>query len=140
MHPILVFLMEHWILSGAFVLVALLFVLNEWRYRAWGIKGLSPQELVSIMNHSQGVVVDVRSPERFQQGHILGALNVPQTDFEKGIKSLDKLKKKPIILVCMSGLEAPKLRKTLAEKGFTQLYYLSGGLGAWQSNGLPVTQ
>lgn len=140
MDPIVTFLLEHWMLSSAFVVILLLLALNEWRHRSLGVKGIDTQQLVNFLNHQNGVVVDVRLPERFDQGHILNAINLPQADFQNKVSSLNKYKAKPIILVCATGIDAPKMGQLLTSNGFTQLYYLSGGMGEWQASGMPVVK
>lgn len=138
MDPIISFLINHWILSTAFVLLAVAFLFNEWRTRALGMKGISPQELVNYLNHSGAGLIDLRPPESFMKGHILGAQNIPEKDLSTRFNALSKYKTKPLILVCASGMDAPKLGSLLKKEGFTQLYYLAGGMSLWQSNGMPL--
>jgi rhodanese-related sulfurtransferase len=138
MDPIISFLINHWILSTTFVLLAVAFLFNEWRTRALGMKGISPQELVNYLNHSGAGLIDLRSPEGFTKGHILGAQNIPEKELSTRLNALSKFKTKPLILVCASGMDAPKLGSLLKKEGFTQLYYLAGGMSLWQSNGMPL--
>lgn len=138
MDPIIAFLINHWILSTAFVVLAVAFLLNEWRTRAFGMKAISPQELVNLLNHSGAGLIDLRHADRFSKGHILGAQNIPEKDLPKRLNALSKFKTKPLILVCASGMDAPKLSSQLKKEGFTQLYYLAGGMSLWQSNGMPL--
>lgn len=138
MDLILAFLIEHWLLSSAFVAVLLLLILNEWRYRSFGLKAVGSQELVSFINHKDGVVIDTRANPQYEQGHILGALHIPADDLAKRLTTLNKYKNKPLILVCEAGIESPKVGKLLTENGFTQLYYLVGGMATWRSEGLPI--
>jgi len=134
------FLLEHWMLSGAFLVLLILFAINEWRYRALGLKGVTPQELVGLLNHAHAVVVDTRPPEAFGEGHILGAINIPQADFAKRINVLTKYKMKPVILVCAKGIDSPKLGTLLTSNGFSKLNYLIGGNEAWRSSGAPLVK
>lgn len=136
----LAFLKDHWILSSAFITVLLLLIVNEWRHRAFGLKSMSAQELVNIINHANAAVIDVRSADLFNQGHILGAINLPATHFAKELSILNKFKQKPMVLVCATGLEAPKFSKLLLNAGFNQISYLNGGMAAWHSNNMPVSK
>lgn len=138
MDSIISFLASHWILSTTFVVLVLLFLVNEWRNHISGMKGINPQELVNLMNHSGAVLIDVRTQERFTQGHILGAQNIPEKDFANRLNALNKFKSKPLVLVCGQGADAPKLSSLLVKGGFSQLYYLAGGMNVWQANGMPV--
>lgn len=140
MELLLTFFIEHWALSSAFVAIIAIMLLNEWRYRSMGLPHVDPQELVNLMNHSAGVVVDIRSTVRFDQGHIIGAINLPQTDFAAKQNILNKYKSKPIVLVCASGMDAPKMAKILQTNGFTQLSFLANGMDGWNQAGLPVVK
>ncbi len=140
MEPYISFLVEHWMLSAAFGAILLLLIANEWRTRSFGIPGISPQQLVELLNHKDAVVIDLRAQERFDLGHILGAQSIPLENFGTSIKTLNKYKNKPIILVCAMGSESPKKAKVLKENGFTELYHLSGGMDAWHAQGLPVVK
>lgn len=138
MDPILAFLLEHWLLSSAFFVVLVLLLLNEWRFRSFGLKMINSQELVGLLNHKKGVVIDTRSNERYEQGHILGAMHIPVEDFAKKQGVLNKFKNKAVILVGETGIDSPKMGKLLQENGFTQLCYLAGGMSGWQSEGMPI--
>ncbi len=134
------FLMQHWMLSGTFALLLLLFLLNEWRHRSFGVPGISNQQLVDLLNHSGGVVVDIRAQQGFSKAHILGALNVPQAELAQRLHSLGKYKAKPIIVVCGNGNEAPKVCKLLQAAGFEKLHYLKNGMQGWVQESMPTTQ
>lgn len=140
MDPLLAFFIKHWALSSAFLVLVVAFLLNEWRHRAMGVPTLEPQQVVNLLNHSGGVAVDIRSKMRFEQGHIIGAINLPQEDFAAKLNILNKYKTKPLILVCMKGLDSPKMAKVLVANGFTQLYFLANGMDGWQSSGMPVVK
>ena len=51
---------------------------------------------------------------------------------------LDKLKNKPVIAVCDSGITSTKAVNTLRKSGFESVYGLKGGMAAWGQAGLPV--
>jgi rhodanese-related sulfurtransferase len=138
MDSIIAFLVHHWILSSIFVVLAAASLANEWRARTFGMKSVSAQELVNLLNHSNAALVDIRRQEQFIKGHILGAQNIPEKEMPNRVNSLNKFKSKPVILICTAGMDAPKLQAQLTKEGLTQLYYLSGGMTGWQSNGLPV--
>ncbi len=140
MDPYISFLVEHWMLSGLFGVILVLLLGNELRHRAFGVPGLSPQQLVDLLNHKDAVVVDTRASERFNLGHILGAMNIPAENVGSSLKTLNKYKNKPIILICGLGADSSKLSKIFKANGFTELYHLSGGMDAWHAQGLPVAK
>lgn len=138
MDSIISFLVNHWILGAIFIGLALALLANEWRGMRYGMKQVGPQELVNLLNHNNAVIVDVRHPEQFEKGHILGAHNMPQKELESRIALLNKFKTRPLILVCSAGVDAPKLQSILSKGGFAQFYYLAGGMRAWQASSMPV--
>jgi rhodanese-related sulfurtransferase len=138
MDSVISFLVSHWLLSTAFVVLVLCLLINEWRHYAFGVKGISPQEVVNLINHFNAALLDVRPAEQFAQGHILGAQNIPQKELASQLNKISKFKSKYLVLICGQGVEAPKLTSLLTKEGFSSLYYLAGGMNAWQTNGLPV--
>jgi len=135
---IFAFLLEHWILSSAFLVVALLLAANEWRHYASGVKALPPQQVVDLMNHAHAVVFDMRELAAYEQKHILGAIHLlPEAINDK--RTLSKYKTKPVIVVCAKGMQAGTFAKQLLAEGFSQVYSLSGGMENWLASGLPVT-
>lgn len=137
---ILNFIATHWILSTAFVAILVLLALNEWRFRGMGMIKLSAPQLVDKLNHSGAVIVDIRSAERFQLGHILNAINIPEAEMKTRFSQLNKYKNKPIIIVCATGVDSPKVGKILKDQGFAELYYLYGGMQEWHNQNMPVAK
>lgn len=131
------FLLKHWLLSGGFAVLFLLFLVNELRSRALSSNQLSAQEAVQLMNHQQAVFVDLRDPLSFAKAHVVGAINIANIA-DNGVEQLRKYKLKPIILACANGLSSPKLAKQLTAEGFEKVYVVAGGILAWQREGLPL--
>jgi rhodanese-related sulfurtransferase len=71
------------------------------------------QELVQT---KQCTVVDVRSPEEFQGGHVAESINIPLQDIPNQIEVL-KNAKKPLILCCASGNRSGQAQKFLTAQG-----------------------
>lgn len=140
MDPFLTFLMEHWLLSTTFVIIVVLFAINEWRHHAFGIPGIAIQQLVDFLNHEEATVVDIRSQALYQRGHILGAINIPKEDFSQPLTTFDKYKNKPFILVCAVGTDSPKIGRMLKTQGFNQIYFLTGGMESWHGQSMPVVK
>jgi len=140
MEDIWAFLIQHWALSGLVVVLLIIFLANEWRQHAFGLPSLAAQELVGLINHKRAVVIDVRDQEAFAKGHILGALNITQADLENKKKTMNKFKSRPIVVVCQNGFTSPKVGQWFLDKGFTDVYYLKGGLDHWRAENLPISQ
>lgn len=82
-------------------------------------------------------LVDVRNPAAFEQGHIEGAVNIP--DEQLKVKNLPK--SKSIVLVDDSlGLRhARSGAETLLKKGYEKILVMDGGIPAWEAEKLPMT-
>ncbi len=106
--------------------------------RSRGGAALSTNEAIQMSNQRQAVWVDVRPAEQFQAGHIAQARSLPAADVEQKTASLPK--NKPLILVCEQGKDAPRIAARLRAQGYADATALEGGMRAWFTAGLPVTQ
>ena len=84
------FVGNHPILVGIFAVLLTLFIRNETQR---GGRGVSPQELVNLVNKEGAVVLDVRDSKEFAAGHIVDAVNVPHTSLESRLPSSRNTKK-----------------------------------------------
>jgi phage shock protein E len=72
-------------------------------------------------------IIDVRSKEEFQRGHLKSSINIPLDKLTQSLKKLDK--SKPIITCCASGMRSASAKSILISNGFEQVY--NGG--SWTS-------
>ena len=132
------FIINHWELWLALVLILLLIFINELLAQKKQAKELSPQAAVSLINHENAVVMDLRDAEAFRKGHIIDSIRVASDEFSQ--RRMDKYKAKNIILVCARGLQSATLASKLREQGFSQPMVLAGGITAWQAAELPLVK
>ncbi|MDQ7040161.1 MAG: rhodanese-like domain-containing protein [Rhodothermus sp.] len=88
---------------------------------------LSAEDFVA--HHApNAIVIDVRTPEEFAQGHLKGALNINvlAADFREQIQALDLDPNTPVYLYCRSGRRSQRAAEILREMGFRQLYNIGG--------------
>jgi rhodanese-related sulfurtransferase len=83
-------------------------------------------------------VIDVRSESEFNAYRIEGSRNIPITEFDAAIQTLDKTR--PVYLVCEVGLRSTTAAEKLSEAGFPDVRHIEGGLRAWGKAGLPVQE
>lgn len=83
-------------------------------------------------------VIDVRTPEEFQAGHLHGAknINIYDADFAEKIGSLDKTI--PVMVYCKAGARSADAAKRMQQMGFENVYDLEGGILSWENKSLPV--
>lgn len=101
-------------------------------------KNLSVEEFARLAADKRNVVLDVRTPEEFQAGHIPGALNLDVTapDFQAKAALLDR--NKVYLVHCASGVRSARACARLNQLDFPNLYNLPGGFRAWAKSGKPV--
>lgn len=83
-------------------------------------------------------LVDVRTSQEFQSGHLEDALLIDMysEDFDSRIENLNK--SQPIAVYCAVGQRSQRVYELLQEKGFKEVYHLEGGLQAWQAEGMSI--
>lgn len=139
MQDITLFLQHHWMLSTAVVAVLILLTILEFIKGKTSTKRLSPQRAVQLMNHENAVIVDVRNPEAFANGHIVGSISLPFRDLETSHKKVEKFITAPIIVVCATGQDSQRAANALEKKGYNT-YLLENGLRAWQQADMPLVK
>ena len=100
---------------------------GEARYQSISANAL--QEVLKTNPKAQ--LLDVRSPNEFQSGHIAKAknINVMAPGFKNQISSLDK--SKTYYVYCRSGMRSARACKIMAKNGFEQVHNLKGGVMGW---------
>ena len=106
------------------------------------IKNEDVAKVDELIKSGKYTVIDVRTKEEYDAGHIKGALNIDyyNDDFEEKIESQLKDKNKPYILYCRSGMRSLYSAQILEDLGYTDVTNMKGGFLAWQSAGKPVTK
>ena len=106
---------------------------------AGDIQDIQPSELNDLLIHGNGnrpVVVDVREPWEYQQGHIPGAVLMPLGQLSMRLSELDL--EKPIAVICATGNRSQSASALLGQKGFKTVYNVLGGTSQWARSGLEL--
>jgi rhodanese-related sulfurtransferase len=131
------FVISHWMLFVALVLILALLVHNI----LFASRGsVDPLQATQLINHEAAVVIDVRPAADFSQGHIINALNIPINGFKNQMGTLQKYKDQPILVNCRSGSQSSIACTQLRKEGFQRVHNLRGGILAWQAASLPLTK
>lgn len=93
-------------------------------------KGSKPITEFTKKDLTSGILVDVRTPEEFSEGHLEGAVNVDvlRGDFVRAFDTVPK--NKPLYLYCKMGGRSARAARMLDSLGFS-VTDLSGGYDAW---------
>lgn len=106
------------------------------------IKNEDVAKVEELIKSGKYTVIDVRTKEEYDAGHIKDALNFDyyNDDFEEKIEEALKDKDKPYIVYCRSGMRSLYSAEILEELGYTNVTNMKGGFLAWQSAGKPVAE
>lgn len=100
------------------------------------LPSLNPQELSEKLKDAKHpLVIDVRQPEEYQNGHIAAAKLIPLGELKARMQELPK--DKEIVCVCASGSRSSSATKMLVDAGYSAIN-MNGGMLNWQRAGLPV--
>ena len=121
------------------------------------LKDVTAEEALDLIemnaDNNDFVILDVRTPDEFKEGHLDNAENI---DFYTGLKRNEDVKKfnpeafkeevqnldknKIYLIYCSSGNRSEKSLKIMDEMGFTEVYNMLGGFKDWSSKGLPFVR
>ena len=100
------------------------------------VTSISVEEVYEIIKNNQDyIILDVRTKEEFNEGHLEDAILIPVSELESRLDELPK--DKPIITYCESGGRSRNAANILVENGFRKVYDM-GGILDWQEEGYPV--
>jgi len=106
------------------------------------IKTVSVYELSEQLDSDpDSVLIDVRSPLEFEQGHVPQAKNIPFGSIPLSHMLAEwsrEAEGKPIYFICHSGGRSQHLLDEVAQAGFHSAQAVAGGMVAWQALGLPI--
>ena len=114
--------------------VALIFISSYCFSQA--VTSLPVNEFEKKLDSKQIQLLDVRRPEEYQAGHLHGAFQADwlnKQQFEERVQYLDKTK--PVYVYCLAGSRSAAAANWLAEKGFTSVVNMQGGINAWKKEG-----
>lgn len=137
MSQILEFAANHPLLVTAFVVTGALLVYNEFRSAGQARFAISPDQAVRLMNKG-ALVLDLRSADDYQAGHLAGARHVPLTDIDTEVGKLKKFRNKPVLAYDDRGLAASRAVARLKQAEFENVFTLRGGVSAWREEHLPL--
>ena len=95
-------------------------------YREIEEKDIGLEEAKQLQNEG-AMLIDVRSPQEFREGHLDGAISIPEYDIKKEIEKIVLDKNKNIVVYCSSGGRSKKAQKTLNKLGYQNVYNVYEG-------------
>ena len=106
------------------------------------IKNIQVKEAFDLIQKNKDnpdfVVLDVRTPGEFSDGHIKNAIMVDYNSatFKEELEKLDK--SKTYLMLCRSGNRSSKALPIMEELNFLKVYHMNDGMNGWKAGGFPV--
>ena len=93
---------------------------------------ISQDEAMKMMQEQTDyMIVDVRRPDEFAEGHIAGAVNVPNETIEDEAPDALPHKEQTLFIYCRSGNRSKEASQKLADMGYTNVFEF-GGINTWE--------
>lgn len=106
--------------------------------KALPFEEITPQQVEQKRNgNAQVLIVDVREPYEYAEGHIPGSKLIPLGQLTAHLNELGS-KDEEMIMVCRSGGRSGQASHQLAGLGYKKVLNMQGGMLAWQRAGLPT--
>jgi len=96
-------------------------------FRNMEVYDITMQELKNKQSNG-AIIVDVRSSQEYDEGHICGAINIPEYKINCKIDKILLNKENEIVLYCSSGIRSKDAYKKLIKLGYKNVCNLYGGL------------
>ena len=105
-------------------------------------KGVIGQDalLEQLQTGESPIILDVRSPREFQQGHVPGAVNLPYQQIGRRMADLEQVRDRQIVVYCEVGPRARVAQSMLQQAGFADVRHLAGDMAGWRRARLPVSR
>jgi thioredoxin 1 len=123
------------------MLMIILFSCTNHSQQQRGVQLVSAQAFAETLKAtSSATIIDVRTPEEFQGGHLIDAVNfnVLAPDFQAQVSKLDR--DQPVFVYCKAGGRSADASEIMKDMGFTIIYDMQGGYKAWSAAGMESTK
>ena len=101
-------------------------------FRGNGYTTINGAQLKHILNDSNIVILDVRNPGEYRNGHIPKAINIPINEIQGRLSEISLYRNSAILVYCASGSRSIKAAYFLSRNGFKKIYNLSRGISSYK--------
>lgn len=90
-------------------------------------KDITKEDLETYIKEG-AIIIDVRSPQEYREGHVDGAICIPDYQIKRDIQKYVKDKKEIIVVYCSTGHRSQKCQQILENMGYTNVYNVYEGI------------
>lgn len=103
------------------------YILKKEQFRTMEKNDIDMEQLKKMVN-SKAILVDVRSPQEYEEGHLDGSILIPEYELKIDAEKILINKEAVIIVYCSSGTRSKKAQHILTQMGYMNVYNLYQGL------------
>ncbi|HSR94257.1 MAG TPA: rhodanese-like domain-containing protein [Solirubrobacterales bacterium] len=101
------------------------------------IEPIGPEQLAGLLEgEDPPLVLDVRAPGEYADGHLAGSLHIPYGELARRLDELPR--DRALATICKGGKRSGLAASVLQREGFETIHVARGGVGTWQAEGRPV--
>lgn len=105
----------------------------------FSLAAMTPDILMArLESDNPPVLLDVRSPQEYAEGHIPGAINIPYREVPNRLDELADFITQEIVVYCEVGVRAGIAELALEQAGYQHIVQLEGDMRAWRDFGGPI--
>ena len=121
-----------------FLLSFLFFIYTDTAKAQEKFNEIDATQLSVLMAEKSVLILDTRTEQEYNSGHIPGAININYYDENAAKKMLELDKNAPVYVYCQAGGRARKACDFLVNSGFKNVYHLSGDIIGWEKAGKEI--
>lgn len=104
------------------------------------IQNFNAKETAAVLKDTSILILDVRTPAEFQEGHLPRAKLFPVYDLADKINDISDYKNRPLLVYCRSGNRSIVAIQILSKQGFKNILHMRGGIRSWSSEGFELVK
>lgn len=109
-------------------------------YRQTSYREVSSKEAAELIESEQPIILDVRTPQEYQRGHLPNSLLIPVQELQKRRQELGADYNREILVYCATGNRSTVASKILIDSGFKHVVNMRGGIYDWSRKNYPVVR
>lgn len=109
-------------------------------YRQANYREVTSQQGAELIKNINPLVLDVRTPREYSNGHLQKATLIPVQQLQARIKEIAAYKNQDILIYCATGNRSTVASKILIDNGFKRIINMRYGIADWHSRQYPVTR
>ena len=141
LHKLPQFIGNHAALAALFAILLVALIVVHVSLLFGKTRELTPAGLTQLINRDNPLLIDLSAIVDYEKMHVPGARHVLMSQFDPENKDLAKARELPVVVMDKDGRgNAAKAAQRLVKAGFQKVYFLGGGVLAWQQAQLPVAK